>query len=76
NKQTLIIDVDRVIASYNKKNPEKLPMTRKRLAEILDVNPQLFSDWKRGKTPKWTYHLMKMIEIGDFNIDDFIVMAV
>lgn len=67
-----IIDVDFVVDKYNKDNPDLKPMTRKSLAEILDVNPQLFSDWKRGKTPKLIYRILKLTEIGKCSIDDFV----
>jgi hypothetical protein len=33
------------------------------LAQLLSVNTQFFR-WKGGKTPKWVYHLFKMMEIG------------
>lgn len=72
-KQELIIDVDRVIASYNKKNPTKRQMDRKTLAETIGVNKQVFSDWKRGKTPKWVYVLIKLMNVGKCDVKDFII---
>jgi hypothetical protein len=49
------------------------PLDRKTLAQLLSVNTQVFSDWKGGKTPKWVYHLFKMMEIGKCNFDKFII---
>lgn len=68
-----IIDVDLLINHYNKENPKLLPLSRTLLAELLGVNTQLFSDWKAGRTPKWVYHLFKMMDIGKCNFDKFIV---
>jgi hypothetical protein len=42
----------------------------KTLAQLLSVNT--LSDWKGGKTPKWVYHLFKMMEIGKCS-DKFII---
>jgi len=57
-----IIDVDLLISHYNKENPTLLPLSRTLLSELLGVNKQLFSDWKAGRTPKWVYHLFKMMD--------------
>lgn len=73
-KTEMIIDVDIVIDNYNKRNPKKLPMTRKILSEKLGVNPQLFSDWKSGKkTPKWVYLLIGLMDVGKCDVDEFII---
>lgn len=71
-KQKLIIDVDQVIESYNEKNPEKRPMTRTELAKKVGVNKQVFSDWKGGKTPKWAYILIELMDIGSCGVGRFI----
>lgn len=68
-----IIDVDLLIKHYNTQNPTLLPLSRKLLAELLGVNKQALSDWKNGRTPKWVYHLFKMMDIGKCNFDKFIV---
>lgn len=73
SKQELIIDVDRVIDNYNDKNPELKRLDRKTLAKQLGVNPQVFSDWKSGKTPKLIGRLFQLKEIGKCNIEDFVV---
>lgn len=73
SKQGLIIDVDRVIDNYNKKNPELKQLDRKALANELGVNPQVFSDWKNGKTPKLVERLFKLKEIGKCKIEDFVI---
>ena len=72
-EKKLIIDVDVIIESYNEKNPKLKPMTRRDLADRLGVNIQLFSDWKSGKTPRWAYHLTKLIEVAKTPIKDFII---
>ena len=69
----MIIDVDRVIQKYNQHNPELKQLSRKILAEKLQVNPQVFSDWKSGKTPKIIMKLFKLMEIGKCKLDDFII---
>lgn len=68
-----IIDVDKVIDIHNKKNPEKRKLDRKTLAEVLEVNQQVFSDWKRVRSPKVVDRIMKLIEIGDCKIEDFVI---
>ena len=73
NNKSFIIDVDQVIIIYNKKNPKLKQMNRKDLAEKLEVNPQIFSDWKNGKTPKLIYRILKLMEIGNCKIEDFVV---
>lgn len=71
-KDNLVIDVDLVIKSYNEKNPDKKQIDRKQLAEMLDVNRQLFSDWKGGRTPKIIYMLLKLMEIGACKFEDLL----
>lgn len=71
--ENFIIDVDRVIQKYNEHNPELKQLSRKILAEKLEVNPQVFSDWKSGKTPKIIMKLFKLMEIGQCTLDDFVV---
>lgn len=68
----LIIDVDQVIKKRNDDNPELRPLTRKDLAKELGVGVQLFSDWKSGKTPKLIYRLLKLMEIGDCQMEYFL----
>lgn len=68
-----IIDVDLLIKHYNTQNPTLLPLSRTLLAELLGVSTQVLSDWKNGRTPKWVYHLFKMMDIGKCNFDKFIV---
>lgn len=70
-KQKFIIDVDVVIKNYNERNPNN-KMSRKSLAETMDVNIQIFSEWKKGRTPKVTFMIMKLIEIGECDINEFI----
>lgn len=71
--ENFIIDVDRVIQKYNEHNPELKQLSRKILADKLQVNPQVFSDWKSGKTPKIIMKLFKLMEIGQCTLDDFVV---
>lgn len=68
----LIIDVDQVIERYNKKNPKLKQMDRKTLAKKLNVNVQVFSDWKNGKTPKLIDRIFKLMEIGQCDIKEFV----
>lgn len=70
-----IIDVDKVIEFYNEKNPTLKPMTRKELAKDLGCNPQIFSDWKTGrqKMPKLVIRLLRMMELGECELSEFIV---
>jgi hypothetical protein len=68
-----IVDVDVIIDLYNKKNPELKPMDRKSLAKDLGVNVQVFSDWKNGRTPKLIYRILRLKEIGECQLEDFIV---
>lgn len=70
-KQKFIIDVDVVIKNHNERNPDD-KMSRKSLAKIMDVNIQIFSEWKKGRTPKVTFMIMKLIEIGECDINEFI----
>ena len=72
-EKELIIDVDVVIKAYNDKNPSLKPLDRKTLAEKLGVNPQILSDWKNGKTPKLVDKLFALMEIGNLNLNDFII---
>jgi DNA-binding Xre family transcriptional regulator len=67
-----IIDVDQMIEIYNNKNTELRKLDRKTLAEQLDMNIQVFSAWKNGKTPKLIFRLLEMAKIADCKIEDFI----
>lgn len=71
--KNLIIDVDIVIDSYNSKHPELKPLTRKILAEKIECNPQVFTDWKAGKTPTLVFRLFSLMEIGKMKLNDFII---
>lgn len=71
-EQKFVIDVDVVIASYNKNNPELRKLDRNTLAEKLHVNKQILSDWKRGKTPKLIYKLLKLMEIGNVTFEELL----
>lgn len=74
-QEGLIIDVDQVIETYNKKNPKLKRMDRKTLANELGVNVQVFSDWKNGKTPKLISRLVKLSEIGNCSIESFLMFT-
>ena len=71
-KQKFIIDVDVVIKNYNERKNPKIKISRKSLAETMEVNVQIFSEWKKGRTPKATFMIMKLIEIGECDINEFI----
>ena len=73
-KNEYIIDVDIVINNYNKNHPTLKPLNRKVLAGIIGVNPQIFSDWKSGKTPKIIYKLLKLMEIGECGLKDLLTL--
>jgi len=66
------IDVDTIIAKWNAANPDKKELSRTQLAKDMGVNPQLFSDWKHKKTPKWVKWLMHLVETGNCEIGEFI----
>lgn len=70
----LIVDVDKVIASYNKNNPGKDKMTQLVLAKELGVSNQVLSNWKsdRIQTNKMVLNLDKLAEIGQCPIAHFI----
>lgn len=68
----MIIDVDYIIKKYNEANPEKRQMTRGELAKELEVHPQLFVDWKAGRTPNIIPRLIKLMEIGKCKLSDFV----
>lgn len=68
-----IIDVDKFIEIYNKKNPQLKQLNRKDLAKILECNTQVFSDWKGGRLPKLGQRLLTMSVLADCNIKDFII---
>lgn len=68
----LAIDVDVIIDKYNKENPDLRQITRKSLAEDLDINVQLFTNWKGGKVPKSILVLLKLMEISSCELKDFV----
>ena len=70
----VIIDVDVIINAYNKKHPNKRKLDRERLAEMMGVNKQLFSDWKseKKKSPKWAKQLLILLEVGNVPVTKFI----
>jgi len=70
-KKKLCIDVDIIIEKYNDANPEKRALDRKSLADMLGVEYQLLSDWKRGKTPSVALRLLTLIELGGCQLKDF-----
>lgn len=74
-EKRLIIDVDKVIASYNKNNPEGKKMGRVELAKIMGLSPQVFANWKTERVPtnKMVYHLEKLAKIGQCEMSYFIV---
>lgn len=73
-RKTLIIDVDKVIESYNKKNPNKPKMTQKSLAVEMGVTNQSVSNWQNVRVPtsKMVYNLERLAEIGQCPISYFI----
>ncbi len=73
-QKEVFIDVDIVIASYNKKNPKKRQLNRTELAKILGVKTQVFSDWKskKKKTPKWANILLTLLDLGKIPTKEFI----
>ena len=73
NKKKYIIDVDQVIEAYNTENPELKPLSRKILSELLNVNVQVFTDWKGGKTPKWVIIIFKLMDLGKCDVNKFII---
>ncbi len=72
-EKTYIIDVDIVIGFYNADHPELLPMDRKRIAEMVGSTKQNLCDWKGRKTPKLIDKLKILAEIGDCQIEDFLI---
>lgn len=74
-EKKLIIDVDKVIASYNKNNPDKEKMGRKELAKIMGLTLQVFANWKTKRIPtnKMIYHIDKLAEIGQCESSLFII---
>jgi len=70
--QKFIIDVDVVIEKYNEKNPQLLPMSRTRLAELTGTHKQSFTEWKNGRNTGIIERLLMLSEIGDCKIDDFV----
>jgi len=68
------IDVDRVIQSYNDKNPDKPKMTREILAEMLGIKSQVLSNWKthRQPTPRWARTMLILLELSDLPATEFI----
>ena len=73
--KNLVVDVDCVIDKYNANNPDKEKLTRTKLAKIMDVNKQVFVNWKGGATPKVIYMLFKLMELGECTLEDFIVKS-
>lgn len=69
----LIIDVDKVIEIFNKKNPKLKQLDRKEVAKKLGVKTQLFSDWKRKKTPRLAWFLLELEKIGGCDLEDFVI---
>ncbi len=67
-EQKVIVDVDKAIESYNKRNPET-PIDRYVLAEKLGKSYQDMVNCKAGRVPNFVKVLKKMIdETGaDFN---------
>lgn len=72
-QKDLFIDVDLVIESYNEKNPTLRKMDRAELAKQLGVGKQSLSDWKNKKSPRWVYYLSKMMEIGEMELNGFLI---
>lgn len=72
NNDNRVIDVDKAIEAYNKNNPKLKPLSRKELAKKIGVNPQVFSDWKNGKTPKLIARLFNISEMTGMDLKDFI----
>jgi hypothetical protein len=70
--EKFIIDVDVVIEKYNEKNPELLPMTRKRLSEKIETTTQSFVEWKKGRNTGMIERLFKLAEIGGCSLDEFV----
>lgn len=66
------IDIDIIIEKYNLKNPDKLQLTRKILADRYGKNVQLFSDWKRGITPEAAAILFDLCDLGKCQFSDFV----
>lgn len=68
-----IIDVDKAIEEFNRKNPKKRKLERKDVADALGVTTQVLSDWKRNKTPKIITRIFEIQELTGCSINDFII---
>ena len=68
----VFIDVDKVVDTYNKNNPEKRQLNQKILAELLDCNPQKLTEWKNGNGPKAIKDVIKLAELTGVPVKDFV----
>jgi hypothetical protein len=69
------IDIDNVIERYNKNNPDK-KISQADIAKQIGVDKQNVSVWKpttKKTTPIWIHWVSKLCEIGNCNIDTFII---
>jgi len=55
----MTIDIDHVIDTWNKRNPDLKPMTKIRLAKELKVHPMIFRQWK--KQPPYILHCISYL---------------
>lgn len=67
------IDVDIIIDNFVLKYPHLRPPTRKSIAELVNTHPQILSNWKFIRIPKFAYFLIALREYGNVPLKKFIV---
>ena len=66
------IDVDIIIDKFVLKYPNLRPPTRESIAKLINTFPQILSDWKFRRTPKFVYFLFALLEFGDVPLKKFV----
>lgn len=67
------IDVDIIIDNFVLKYPHLRPPTRKSIAKLINTFPQILSDWKYVRTPRFAYFLINLMKLGKIPLKSFIV---
>lgn len=68
------IDVDIIINDFVLKYPHLRPPTRESIAALINVYPQILSDWKFRRTPRFVYFLIALREYGNVPLKKFILI--
>jgi len=73
-KTGVYVDINKVIDTYNEKNPDLKQLNQKGLAEKISVSPITLGNLKGGNGPVILKQIITMSEMSGLDVKDFITI--